>query len=95
MTAALALPRTRAPSLTLDDLEAVADWHKRRRPLARAEAEAAWDLPDFSTARCHDDGAEPRQDRHRPLGQVSAVDAWIPDYDTEPRLPEWMDGAIR
>jgi hypothetical protein len=95
MTAALRLPTTRPPSLTLEDLEAFDEWRKPKRALTHAEAEAAFVRPDFSTARSHDDSAEPRQDRHRPLGQLSAVDPWIPDYEPEPRLPEWMDGAIR
>jgi hypothetical protein len=40
MTAALRLPTTRPPSLTLEDLEAVDEWRKRRRPLARHDDEA-------------------------------------------------------
>jgi hypothetical protein len=40
MTAALCLPTTRPPSLTLEDLEAVDEWRKRRRPLTRHDDEA-------------------------------------------------------
>jgi hypothetical protein len=61
MTAALALPRTRAPSLTLDDLEAVADWHKRRRPLTRHD-DGAQPRPD----RLREAGEIPGVDRWMP-----------------------------
>jgi hypothetical protein len=66
MTAALALPRTRAPSLTLEDLEAVDEWRKRRRPLARHDDEAE-PRPD----RLREAGEIPGVDRWSPPEEVA------------------------
>jgi hypothetical protein len=70
----------RGLSLYPGDAEVISEWRNRPRMLRPAS-----------------DDAEPRQDRHRPLGQVAGIDRWIPEYDTDTdsRLPEWMDGAIR
>jgi hypothetical protein len=70
----------RAPSLTPDDLEAVMlAWRNRHPKLSPAEIEAAFDGPDFSTARRHDDDAQPRHDRLRQPGEIPGVDRWMPE----------------